>query len=358
MSAQADLILPLKNEIEFLAGAKVLHVGNDQSYLFDNNYINSNFNESIFATYFSGSYKLTNNLYIKGGLRFENYRNEFVNVLTNKVNKTNKNSFFPTFYADYKINENKKLSLSYSRRINRPNFRYLDPFKIYFTENYYQTGNPNLSAYYSNNIEIKYSLKNLNILLFRTENKNMFTSVTKIDGNYQVKNFENFFNLITTGANIRYNFNKLKFIESSIMTNLSYSDVKILNDSYVPRKGVIFYYYIDNNIFINKNKTFFINFSYLHSLPTNSINSYLGNVAVFSGGLKLMLLEKRMQLNLSFNDLFRQQRDKGVYYYNGYNNSIFDYRDFQSVTFGFSYTIGKAKSKSNKNILYERNRTE
>ena len=117
---------------------------------------------------------------------------------------------------------------------------------------------------------------------------------------------------------------------------------------------------VDNNLFLNKNRTLFLNFSYLHSLPTNSINSYLGNVANFSGGLKLLLMQKQkqMQLNLSFNDLFMQQRDKGIYYYEGYNNSVYDYRDVRSITLGFFYSIGKAKAKSNKNLQYERNRTE
>lgn len=358
ISTQADVILPFKNTLEILTGAKTTFVNNEQTYFFNQDYIDSNFKEKIYAAYFSFSHKLFEKMHAKGGLRYENYSNEINNIITNKISKNTTNSLFPSAYIDYDINKDNKISLSYSRRISRPNFRYLDPFRVYYSNEYYETGNPDLSAFYTNNIELNYSYKKFNILLYRTENKNMFSKITRIEGGYQVDFYENFFNLKTSGMNIRYSFNKIKNVESNIMTNISYSDVKMLNDSFIPRKGIVFYYYIDNNIFLNKEKTLFFNLSYLHSLPTNSVNSYIGNVANLSGGIKLFLLKKQMQLNLSFNDLFKQQRDKGKYYYNGYDNTISDYLDVQSITFGFTYRIGKAKTKNNKTIIYERNRTD
>lgn len=358
LSAQSDLTLPFKNKVEILAGLKATLVKNKQNYLYEQTYRDSNFGESIYAVYTSISKEISKKIYAKAGVRYENYKNRFLNILNQEVYNTNKNSFFPSAYAHYEINENNKISLAYSRRINRPNFRYLDPFRTYFTDRYYQTGNPNLSAFFTNNIEFRYSYKDLNILFFNTKNKNMFSSITKTEGINQIKTYDNFFNLTTSGINIRYSFNKIKNIETNLMTNISYSNVKILNDSFLPRRGIIFYYYIDNNIYLNKEKNFFLNFSFLHSFPTNSINSYLGNVANFSGGLKLFLMQKQMQLNLTFNDLFKQQRDKGTYYYDGYINDIYDYRDVRSVTVGFTYSFGKAKVKGNKNTVYERNRTE
>ena len=358
LSPQIDFILPFENKIEILTGAKATFVKNEQNYFFNETYRSSNFNESIYAVYFSASGSLSDKINIKGGLRFENYQNDFFNVITQNQNKTNKSSLFPSIFADYEISKNSKISFSFSRRVSRPNFRYLDPFRVYYSENYYQTGNPNLQAFFTNNIELNYSLNNLNIRLYRTENKNMFSNITKLDGTNQVDYFENFFDLIGTGVNISYNFKKIKNLESSIMTNISYSKANILNDAFVPRNGIIFYYYIDNNFYINKEKTIFLNLSYLHSLPTNSINSYLRNVANLAGGIKILLLQKQMQINITFSDLFKQQRDKGTYFYNGYDNTINNYSDNKYITVGFSYKIGKAKAKASKNNTYERSRTE
>lgn len=357
LSPQIDFTLPFKNKVEILTGAKATFVKNEQNYFFNKAYRNSNFNESIYAVYFSASGSLSDKINIKGGLRFENYQNDFFNVITQNLHRTNKNSLFPSLFADYEISGNSKISLSYSRRVSRPNFRYLDPFRVYYSENYYQTGNPNLQAFFTNNIELNYSLNNLNIRLYRTENKTMFSNITKLDGINQVDYFENFFDLIGTGVNVTYNLKKIKNLESSIMTNISYSKVNILNDAFVPRNGIIFYYYIDNNFYINKEKTIFLNLSYLHSMPTNSINSYLRNVANLAGGIKILFLQKQMQINVTFSDLFKQQRDKGIYFYNGYDNTINNYSDNRYITVGFSYKIGKAKAKASKN-MYERNRTE
>lgn len=80
-----------------LTGAKATFVKNEQNYFFNQGYRNTNFEESIYAMYFSASGKLSEKINLKAGLRYENYQNEFFNVITQNTNKTNKNSFFLPF---------------------------------------------------------------------------------------------------------------------------------------------------------------------------------------------------------------------------------------------------------------------
>lgn len=66
---------------------------------------------------------------------------------------------FPTVYASCKKNENNTFSLNYGKRINRPRFDLLNPFKVYINSNSYSKGNPFLRHSFSDNFEFAHSYK-------------------------------------------------------------------------------------------------------------------------------------------------------------------------------------------------------
>ncbi|MFW1494638.1 outer membrane beta-barrel protein, partial [Vibrio parahaemolyticus] len=63
----------------------------------------------------------------------------------------NYSRLFPTVFLSYDVNEKNNLSFSYTNRINRPPYEFLDPFKWYTSEVSYSTGNPFLIPYYTTN---------------------------------------------------------------------------------------------------------------------------------------------------------------------------------------------------------------
>ena len=66
--------------------------------------------------------------------------------------------YFPTAHTTYKFNEINSWQLSYSRRINRPHFWYLNPFYSYSDARNIRTGNPQLKPEYTNAFETGYLL--------------------------------------------------------------------------------------------------------------------------------------------------------------------------------------------------------
>jgi len=51
-------------------------------------------------------------------------------------------SFFPSVFISDKINEQNELSVSVGRRIDRPTYKQLNPFKFYLDPSTYVEGNP------------------------------------------------------------------------------------------------------------------------------------------------------------------------------------------------------------------------
>ncbi|MCD6010427.1 MAG: TonB-dependent receptor [Flavipsychrobacter sp.] len=94
------------------------------------------------------------------GLRAEQTSASGLQYIHNDWFTKNYISLFPTAYVNYKPDTNNQLELNYGRRINRPEYRQLNPFVYYSFQNMYSVGNPALMPQYTNNVELKHSYKN------------------------------------------------------------------------------------------------------------------------------------------------------------------------------------------------------
>ena len=63
---------------------------------------------------------------------------------------------FPSAFLTYKLNEDDNLQVSFTRRINRPNFFQLIPFADFSDSLQISIGNPNLKPEFTNSLELSY----------------------------------------------------------------------------------------------------------------------------------------------------------------------------------------------------------
>ncbi|HET9486832.1 MAG TPA: TonB-dependent receptor, partial [Chryseosolibacter sp.] len=113
------------------------------------------YTESIHAGYMMAGNKF-NKLSIQAGLR-----GEYSDILTEltetkELNHREYFNVFPSVNLGYEINKNKTLQVSYSKRINRPNFRELMPFSNFSDSRNFFQGNPNLNPEYTHAFETGY----------------------------------------------------------------------------------------------------------------------------------------------------------------------------------------------------------
>lgn len=87
-------------------------------------------------------------------------------------------SWFPSAALTWNMNEKNQFGLTYSRRIDRPNYRDLNPFEDRLDELAYKKGNPFLRPQFTNNVELTHTFMGmLNTTIGYSHTNDMFTDV-------------------------------------------------------------------------------------------------------------------------------------------------------------------------------------
>ena len=94
------------------------------------------------------------------GLRAEYTGVSGQQLVYNVTNDTSYLQLFPTAYLTYELNEKNSFEISYARRIDRPGYDQLNPFKFYLDPSTYKEGNPYLRPQTTHIIEIAHLWNN------------------------------------------------------------------------------------------------------------------------------------------------------------------------------------------------------
>ena len=164
---QSDYLLPIGEDGMFETGVRTtlrtvendykveqLDSNNEFQVLgdFNNNFI---YQENIYAAYAMFGNKI-NQFSYQAGLRAE-YSNIGTELkIGGETNSYEYLNFFPSAHLTYELDNKDNFQLSYSRRINRPRFRYLLPFSNFSDARNFYAGNPELQPEYSDSYELGY----------------------------------------------------------------------------------------------------------------------------------------------------------------------------------------------------------
>ena len=168
-TAQVDASQKFGN-ITVEAGAKYSRSDTKNNIRYDTLSVNNHFvfdptrsnmfsyKEKIFAMYLAYSQKF-DKLQINAGLRFEDTESISDAITADSIVSRNYLEWLPSFNANYAFNKNHELSLSYSRKITRPVFSQLNPFRFYFSPLNYWIGNPYLQPSFTTQFKATYRYK-------------------------------------------------------------------------------------------------------------------------------------------------------------------------------------------------------
>ncbi len=355
-SGQADLTLPYqfaKTE----AGVKFTNFDNNSSIFYQNlnngSYVpdplKSNefeYNEKNYAAYMSFEKSFNEKWSAKAGLRYE-YSTVNGNSLTSGQQTENSyGKFFPTAYVAYKSDENNTFNLNYSKRINRPGFRAINPYRWYININSYFTGNPLLKPSINHNFEFSHVYKGkLSTSVYFQRTLDAFGQVASLSGESRTSTFFNFYNQNNIGVTLNYSDTFLKFWEANYSADVSYMSTEVFATDALSKKGYGYDFNFQNNLSLNKSKTIQLILNYWFRLPSNSGNVYMDFAGNFTSGLKISLMEKKLQINATVSDIFKQARSIGEIYYSTGTHSYNNYYDARRFTLSATYTFGNKKVK-------------
>ena len=170
---QTDYVLPFGKGNQFEAGYRGDFLENTTDYsVIRNGQVFGDFTniieykEKVNALYSQLGFKM-NKLSTLFGMRWED-SNIDVNQLTPiDYNNKNYNNFFSSAFLTYEISKETSFSLSYSKRIQRPRGRLLNPFNNFSSNVNIFVGNPDLNPAFTDAIDFGY-IKRWNNLTFNT----------------------------------------------------------------------------------------------------------------------------------------------------------------------------------------------
>ncbi len=117
------------------------------------------YDEHINAGYMNVKKKWNDHWQMEAGLRGEHTFSEGNSITTDSVVTRNYFDLFPSASMSYTPNDQHSVSLSYSRRIDRPNYGNLNPFEYFLDRFTFSRGNPFLNPQYTNSLGLTYGLK-------------------------------------------------------------------------------------------------------------------------------------------------------------------------------------------------------
>lgn len=346
------------NELQFFdleTGIPILDVTQSNTFIFT---------ENTQAVYFSAQKELSKKWEAKAGLRAENTSTKGKSITINQTNTVSYFQLFPTAYLSYNPNDSNSFSLNYGRRINRPSFSLLNPFRYVYNPYSYSEGNPLLLPSFSHNIELEYIYKDfwVNTLYF-SKLENGFEQVSLVDSSSIVMRTvpKNFIENTTIGLNENITLNPFKAVKTNFSIDVYYSHTTSSKEFALNLlSGWNGMFIISNDIVLNKTKTAFFNVSYffitkgVYNLDRNNDFDQL-NIA-----LKLLLWKEKVKLIIAGNDLLSSNRPEYTSVTNGIKNSFKNYtdnRDFRiSISYNFGGTPKNNEQRENKNSE-ELNRT-
>ncbi|MFN0034923.1 MAG: TonB-dependent receptor domain-containing protein [Saprospiraceae bacterium] len=168
-TAQTDFTNPLSKSVKLELGGRIAvrdFYSNNENAVFDtllNDYVavssftdNYEFNDVVGAAYGTFSQQFPRWGY-QLGLRAES--SKYTGTLVGRDTAFSNEypiSLFPSAFLTYKLNDEDNLQLSFTRRINRPNFFQLIPFTDFSDSLILQRGNPALIPEFAHSLELTY----------------------------------------------------------------------------------------------------------------------------------------------------------------------------------------------------------
>lgn len=361
LSGQVDYELPISETANFEAGAKVanietdsnlwqfniengvstLDVANSDTFLYD---------ESIYAGYVSYA-KSWEKWSLKVGFRGEQTEIKGNSLSTNQVNTQNYFELFPTATVSHKVSDKLNVYIDFSRRIQRPSFDDLNPFRYNFTDFSFATGNPRLQPAIANNYKIGVEIADKFFIdAYYTYDKGAIYELTLQDNDNDVLQYidSNVENNVNYGLDFLTYFSILDTWDVSLFTSIfNLEDTFTLENVSVSQKKWSNYTSIDNNFTFLKDQSLTANLSFLYISSNIQGLSEVSNRSLVNLSLRKTLWNKKVTLSLSLNDIFNGQELTNTTRYFNQNSFYRANYDVQTIRFGVRYNFGNTKLQTN-----------
>ena len=356
-TAKVDYAKPLTKSVKLEAGFKYSDVKTDNNLQQttvqgapDTSVNHFVYDEKITAGYLNLN-KQFKNTSVQLGVRAEYTQSNAVGDSMAVVQRIPRNylNFFPSVFVNHTINDKNEFSLSYSRRIDRPQYDNLNPFVYHLDPYTYQKGNPYLKPQYTDNFEFNYTYnKSITLTLGYSRTTDVITEIPGTDPatkvafvtqqNLQIQNAYNA-NLYAPYTITKWwdgNINATAFYLGFKSNNLEGSNLDRGQTAYQVRATETFKPLNGYKLEVTGNYQSSLTYGLFYVKPQYSVDA----------GLSHSFANKKANLKLSMSDIFNTRRNDVTSNYGSVDFDIRQKRESRITRLTFTYNFGSTKIRA------------
>lgn len=277
------------------------------------------------------------------GLRVENTNAKGEQLTTGEEFTRDYTQLFPSGYFGYTLNDKHEFGISLSRRIDRPTYNQLNPFKTFLDPSTYSAGNPYL------NPELSYSLELTHTFLQKFVMKYSYSRTEDVIINVLSLDPEQEQVVVQTNMNLA----KLDYYGFTLT-----APFKIGTWFNSTNNATLYYGLYSGNLantdLSNGRPTFNINSNNNFNLSENWSAELVGIYRsreiygfldvepfwILSAGVQKQFWEKKGSLRLNISDIFYTRKIKATTALTGYTENFFQVGDSRVINLSFTYRFG------------------
>jgi hypothetical protein len=312
------------------------------------------YDETVIAGYLTmvGNWEKWN---VKAGVRGEQTNVEGRSLSLADTQVQDYFELFPSFYALYTPSDNHSFSFDYRRKLTRPRYGDLNPFRYFLTENDFNVGNPGLRPNFSHNFNLNYSHKGTYFFdVYYRENGAYISTLSFQDNDNmtlrQIK--QNVLESTSYGMDLTYSKSVTANWFLYAYTSLFHEDETFLaveSGNVAATNNVEgFYLYLGNYLTLSKDGTFTgeLGLTYLSRFLEGSYK--MGETTNLTIGLRKSLWKNRASFSVAVEDILDRANGQLFSKYLNQDNSYHALRETQFVRVGFTYNFGNFRLEDNK----------
>lgn len=356
---QADYVHPLKKNNAIEAGYKSIFTTGDSrisSEVFDeeseqwlneenitNDFVLQEQIHSVYGIYKQSIKKFGYQL----GLRAEQAFTDAELITTNETFYNEYFSLFPSLHLSYWLPKTQQLKASYSRRINRPRGRQLNPFADYSDPQNIRKGNPFLYPEYINSIEAEYQKifqkQTITAGVYFKQVENMISRIKTVEDAVSTVSFENAGTAIQYGIEGSWNANVKKWwrITASLNAfNMQINDVEsdLSSEGYTLNSKLLTSFTLP--------REYSLQLSAQYNTPKVVPQGQVSGQFFLDASLNKKVLKNKATISIRGTDLFNTRSYNFVTEGTNFYQESYRKRQSRFVFVGFSYNFGQFKERS------------
>jgi iron complex outermembrane receptor protein len=358
-SVQLDYTKMFSAKLQLKAGAKYAGTKKDNQLIRDdffgnewkNDLLLSNhflYNENILMFY-AALEKTFGKTSVKGGLRTEETFSKGNSLTTGQQFNRNYSGWFPSLFITHTLNETKGNSvyINYSRRLQRPGFKELNPYRLQFDNHTIMLGNPYLTPQYTNNVEAGFNfLHDFSASLYLAiTDKVIGQLATPVSGNIIEYQYQNFDRNTEYGISLSAPFSIMKGWTSN-NSAFAYQAAYTINQVKVQQQT----FALKSLHTISLKKIMDIEVIAEYRSKYVEANSVMGSIFYCDLGISRKIFHGKGRVKLYCSDISNSSREKEITDYAGTDIYFYQKRQTRNPSISLNYNFSSGKKFNSKKI--------